>query len=80
MRDLKQYPYEIRELTQEDGGGYLISFIDFNQCISDGNTVEEAIENGLDALAGTIETLEELGLPVPKPSTHPHMTPTPVIA
>ena len=80
MRDLKQYLYEIRELTQEEGGGYLITFTDFNQCISDGETIEEAIENGLDALAGTIETLEELGLPIPTPSIHPHTTSTPIIA
>ena len=68
MQDLKQYPYQIRELTKEKGGSYFITFTDFNRCISDGDTIEEATENGLDALADTIETLEELGLPVPAPS------------
>ena len=29
------YPFEIKPLTEEEGGGYLISFPDFNECISD---------------------------------------------
>jgi antitoxin HicB len=67
MRDLTQYPFEVRPLHAEEGGGYLISFPDFSECISDGETVEEAIRNGLDALAETIAALESLGLPVPEP-------------
>ncbi|MBF0460931.1 MAG: type II toxin-antitoxin system HicB family antitoxin [Magnetococcales bacterium] len=67
MYPLEDYPFEIRRLSEEDGGGFLISFTDFNECIADGETVAEAIENGLDALRGMILTLEELGLPVPVP-------------
>jgi len=70
MRDLTQYPFEIRPLTQEEGGGYLISFTDFSECISDGETPEEAIQNGLDALAETIAALEDLRLPVPAPASN----------
>lgn len=69
IRDLTQYPFEIRPLTQDEGGGYLISFTDFSECISDGETPEEAIRNGLDALAETVATLEEMGLPVPAPAS-----------
>ena len=69
MRDLNQYPFEIRPLTEEDGGGFLISFTDFTECISDGETVEEAIQNGLDALQETIAALESLNLPVPEPGS-----------
>ena len=69
MRDLKQYPFEIQLLTEEDGGGYLITFPDFSECISDGDTVEEAIQNGLDALEETIAALESMNLPVPEPGS-----------
>ena len=69
MRDLNQYPFEIRPLSTEDGGGYLISFPDFTECISDGETPEEAMHNGTDALAETIAALEEMGLPVPEPGS-----------
>jgi antitoxin HicB len=69
MRDINQYPFEIRPLSEEDGGGYLISFPDFSDCISDGETLEEAIENGFDALEETITTLEGMGFPVPLPGS-----------
>jgi len=69
MTELNQYPFEIRPLSEEDGGGFLISFLDFSECISDGETVEEAIENGLDALQETIAALESMKLPVPEPGS-----------
>lgn len=69
MRNLSQYPFEIRPLSEEDGGGFLISFTDFTECIADGETVEEAIQNGLDALQETIAALESLNLPVPEPGS-----------
>lgn len=69
MRDLSQYPFEIRPLSDEDGGGFLISFTDFSECISDGETIEEAIQNGMDALQETIAALESLNLPVPEPGS-----------
>ena len=69
MRDLSQYPFEIQPLTEEQGGGFLISFPDFSECISDGETSEEAIRNGMDALQETIAALESMGLPVPEPES-----------
>ena len=69
MRDLSQYPFEIRPLTVEEGGGFLISYPDFSECISDGETSEEAIENGMDALEETIAALESMGFPVPVPNS-----------
>jgi antitoxin HicB len=69
MRDLSRYPFEIRPLSDEDGGGFLISFPDFSECISDGDAVDEAVANGLDALKETIAALESMGLPVPEPGS-----------
>lgn len=65
-RDLSKYPFEVCALSEEDGGGFLVSFPDFSECISDGETREEAIRNGLEALADTIAALESMGLPVPE--------------
>jgi antitoxin HicB len=59
------YPFEVRPLSLEEGGGFLISFPDFAECISDGETVDEAIENGRDALKSTIAALKAKKLPVP---------------
>ena len=68
MNDLSNYPFDIRPLSKAEGGGYLISFPDFSECIADGETVEEAISNGRGALAATILALEDKGHPAPAPN------------
>ena len=65
MSKLIDYPFEMRPLSADDGGGYLISFPDFSECISDGDTIEEAVENGRDALKATIAALKSKKLAVP---------------
>lgn len=69
MAKINDYPFEVRPLSGEDGGGYLISFTDFAECISDGDSIEEAIENGRDALKATIAALKARKLPVPAPNS-----------
>jgi antitoxin HicB len=63
------YPFEIRPLTTDEGGGFLISYPDFSECISDGETVEEALANGKDALDSTIAALQAKNLSVPAPNS-----------
>lgn len=43
------YSFEIKPLAAAEGGGFLITFPDLPGCMSDGETPEEAIENGKDA-------------------------------
>lgn len=69
MTKLADYPFEIRPLTEEEGGGFLISYPDFSDCISDGETVEAALKNGEDALKQTIATLKAKAMPVPAPNS-----------
>ena len=69
MKDLSKYPFEIRPLSKEEGGCYMISCTDFSECISDGETIAKAIENGMDALQETIAALESLNMPVPEPDS-----------
>lgn len=69
MANLSDYPFEIRPLTAAEGGGFLISYPDFSECISDGETAEEAMANGREALSGMIATLAALGRPVPAPNS-----------
>ena len=69
MSKLTDYPFEVRPLSAEEGGGFLISFPDFAECISDGETVDEAMENGRDALKATIAALKAKKLTVPSPNS-----------
>ncbi len=66
MSKLAGYPFEIRPLSAEEGGGFLISYSDFSDCISDGETVEEALKNGREALKETIAALKAKDLSVPQ--------------
>jgi antitoxin HicB len=66
-QELEQYPFLIRPLTEEEGGGYLITFPDVPGCMSDAKTPEEAIVNGRDALKCCLLTMKEFGDAIPKP-------------
>ena len=62
---LEDYPFTIRPLTDDEGGGYLIEYPDIPGCMSDGETPEEAIVNGRDALKCCLLALKEFGDPIP---------------
>ena len=61
------YPFTIRHLTEEEGGGFLIEFMDLPGCMSDGETIEEAIRNGEDAVNCWIEAAKASKRPIPHP-------------
>jgi antitoxin HicB len=63
------YPATIQPLSEEDGGGYLVSFPDLPGCMADGDTPEEALHQAQDAMIAWIKTAKEFGDPIPKPST-----------
>ena len=72
MNDLEyylglKYPFYIETLKEEDGGGYFITYPDLEGCMSDGDTVEEAIAMGEDAKLAWIKAKIEMNLSVPEP-------------
>ncbi|HZD52546.1 MAG TPA: type II toxin-antitoxin system HicB family antitoxin [Woeseiaceae bacterium] len=62
------YRFTIRPLAENEGGGYLIEFPDLPGCMSDGETIEEAITNGLDAMRGWTLAMRAEGHPIPAPT------------
>jgi len=66
-----EYRFTIRPLSAEEGGGYLIEFPDLPGCMSDGETIEEAIANGQDAKRCWIDAMREAGRRIPPPSAEP---------
>lgn len=65
------YPFEMRPLTAEEGGGWLISFPDLPGCMSDGDTPEQAMEHGKDAIAAWINAMKSEGREIPRPGEAP---------
>lgn len=55
-------------------GGYWISFPDFPECLTQGDTMEEAYEMAIDALGLCISDREKAKDPLPKASTPEHIS------
>ena len=64
---LDQYRFSVRPLSRKEGGGYLVEYPDLPGCMSDGETIEEAIANGREALRDTLDVFTESGRKIPKP-------------
>jgi len=62
------YSFTVRPLSDDEGGGYLVEFPDLPGCMSDGETIEEAIVNAEDAMRCWIEAMREAGRPIPPPT------------
>lgn len=71
IRNLDRYQFTVRPLSEEEGGGYLVEYPDIPGCMSDGETIDEAIRNGRDALRDSLAVFEESGRQLPKPATEP---------
>src|SRR5579864_9408777 len=67
ITEIADYPFTIRHLSKEEGGGYLIEYADLPGCMSDGETIEDAITNGKDAINAWIEAANEMHRPIPHP-------------
>ena len=63
------YPFEayahvVAPLSEEDGGGYMITFPDLPGCMSDGDTLDEVLVNGRDAFNSWISAQVDMRRPV----------------
>ena len=65
------YTRVLSRLSEEDGGGFLITFPDLPGCMSDGETEEEALENGQDAFLSWVSARSDQGKAIPEPKTRP---------
>jgi len=66
-----EYTRVLSRLSEEDGGGFLITFPDLPGCMSDGDTEEEALENGKDAFISWVSARMDQGKSIPEPKTKP---------
>ncbi len=63
----QSYPIVLRRLAVEEGGGWLAEIPDLSGCMSDGETIPEAIENLEQAKRLWIATALKRGLSIPVP-------------
>ena len=67
MTYIPDYRIEVRPLTPKEGRGFLAWVPDLPGCMSDGETVAEAMQNARQAILEWIEETERLGQPIPEP-------------
>jgi len=60
-RKLEEFQFAVRPLSAEEGGGFLVEYPDIPGCMSDGETIEEAIANGKEALRDCLYVFRESG-------------------
>jgi antitoxin HicB len=60
-----EYLFITSVLPEAEDGGYLIEYPDLPGCMSDGETIQEAIENGKDAVRSWIEMARAHGHEIP---------------
>jgi predicted RNase H-like HicB family nuclease len=68
------YTHVVEPLSDQDGGGYLITFPNLPGCMSDGETIEEAMIHGRDAFSAWMSARAHLGKPIPKPTRYGEST------
>ena len=64
------YTFIIQKMNDESGEYYFAKVLEFDGCMSDGDTFAEAYENLRDAMAGWIETKLAYGFEVPLPKSN----------
>lgn len=76
---LEDYAIHITPISEDEGGGYLVTFPDLPGCIADGKTMDEAMEEARDAFTAWTEAeMEDRGvLPAPKTDTGQFVLRTP---
>jgi predicted RNase H-like HicB family nuclease len=63
-----KYPTQLTEIPAEDGGGYLIEIPLLKGCVSDGETITEALKNIEEAKSEWFAYMLENNLSIPEPA------------
>jgi len=58
--------FEVRSLSPDEGGGYVVTFPDLPGCMSDGESIAEAIKNAAEAEEAWMKAADKWDKPSPK--------------
>ena len=69
LNDYMKMSYRMEIVEDTDEGGFVVSYPDLPGCVTCGETVENAVENALDAKKAWIEAALEEGIPIYAPDS-----------
>lgn len=67
MNQFSDYKIEITPIIKDEGGGFLATFLDLPECMTDGETIEQAIMEAKDAFNCWMEACLEWNKNIPAP-------------
>ena len=59
MEQIPKNRFEVRRMSEAEGGGFLVTFPDLPGCMADGQSVEEAVADAADAEKGWLLAAKE---------------------
>jgi predicted RNase H-like HicB family nuclease len=65
--------YTVLLQPDPEEGGYTVTVPALPGCVTEGDTLEEALENARDAIQSLVAYLEEKGRPVPQEASPPQL-------
>lgn len=65
-----EYPYTINPLSVEDGSGWVVEFLDLKGILGTGDTIDEAIQDAMNAKEGWFEICIRENKDIPEPWSH----------
>lgn len=68
---MSEYQYTVILYPEPDEGGYSVIVPTLPGCVTQGETLEEAIAMAKDAIRLHVETLQAEGEPIPEEQVHP---------
>jgi predicted RNase H-like HicB family nuclease len=68
---MSEYQYTVILYPEPDEGGYSVTVPALPGCVTQGETLEEAIAMAKDAIRLHVETLRAEGEPIPEEQAHP---------
>ena len=70
---MTEYEYTVVLEPDPEEGGYTVTVPALPGCVTEGDTLEEAIEMARDAIRGYIESLKMAGEPIPEEKAEPRL-------
>ena len=62
------YPIDLAPMSEADGGGWLVTFPDWGNAVTDGDSPGDALTNAIDCLETMIDYALRKGRDIPEPS------------
>ncbi len=69
---MSTFHYSMIIQWSDEDNKFIVTIPEFSGCVTHGDTYEEAVKNGQEAIEVCVEAEQISGRPLPRPQTYPH--------